>query len=59
MKPFMPNTKILRESMTKTGKQMSKNWIGQALCHIDSPWSDRTMSKDSIRVLLKKSFSVQ
>lgn len=46
-------------SMTKTGKQMSKNWIGQALCHIDSPWSDRTMSKDSIRVLLKKSFSVQ
>jgi len=41
-------------SKTKTGKQSSRNWIGYALQAVSEPWSDRTLSKDAIRVLLKR-----
>jgi len=41
---------------TKIGKQMTKNWLGHAINEIPVPWSDRNLSKDSIRVLLKKSY---
>jgi len=43
-------------SKTKNGKQMTKNWIGQALCSLDFPWTDRLLSKDAIRIALKKSY---
>jgi len=43
-------------SKTKIGKQMTKNWIGSALGEITNPWCDQSLSKDSVRVLLKKSF---
>jgi len=41
---------------TKMGKQVTKNWIGNALSCLDFPWSDRSMSKDQIRIALKKSY---
>jgi len=43
-------------SRTKIGKQITKNWIGHALCCLEFPWSDRTLSKDAIRIALKKSY---
>jgi len=43
-------------SKTKIGKQITKNWIGHALCCLEFPWSDRTLSKDAIRIALKKSY---
>jgi len=44
-------------SNSKVGKQSSRNWIGYVLQHINEPWSDKLMSKDSIRILLKKGFA--
>jgi len=41
---------------TKMGKQVTKNWIGNALGCLDFPWSDRSMSKDQIRIALKKAY---
>jgi len=32
------------------------NWIGSAICALDYPWSDRTLSKGAIRVILKKAY---
>jgi len=43
-------------SRTKIGKQMTRNWIGKAIGEITITWSDRLLSKDLVRVLLKKSF---
>jgi len=43
-------------SETRVGRQMTKNWLGSALSVISSPWSDRNLSKDSVRLLLKKSY---
>jgi len=40
-------------SKTKIGKQSSTNWIGSALKCIDEPWSDKQLSKDALRILLK------
>jgi len=45
-------------SRSKIGRQSTKNWIGRAIGQIISPWSNLTLSKDSIRVLLKKSFRI-
>jgi len=42
---------------TKMGKQVTKNWIGNALSCLVFPWSDRSLSKDAIRIALKKSYS--
>jgi len=43
-------------SRTKIGKQSTKNWIGSAIGEIQTPWTNQNLSKDSIRVLLKKTF---
>jgi len=43
-------------SKSKFGKQLSRNWIGNAICDIKHPWSEKTLSKDSVRLLLKKTF---
>jgi len=43
-------------SATKIEKKISRNWLGTTLYNICSPWSNRQMSKDAIRVLLKKSY---
>jgi len=45
-------------SMTKIGRQCTKNWIGSAIGCLKFPWADRHLSKDAIRVALKKSYSV-
>jgi len=45
-------------SKTKIGKQATRNWIGTALQNIKEPWCDRHLSKDAIRVLLKKAFTI-
>jgi len=45
-------------SKRRIGKQCTKNWIGQALSDMKVPWSDRLLSKDAIRVLLKKTYCV-
>jgi len=44
------------DSKSKMGSQQTCNWIGKCLANIAEPWTDRLMSDDSIRVLLKKSF---
>jgi len=44
-------------SKSKIGKQVSRNWIGSALRFIEEPWTENQLSKDSIRTLLKRSFS--
>jgi len=41
---------------SKTGKQSTKNWIGSAIGEIQDPWTNKILSKDSVRVLLKKTF---
>jgi len=41
---------------TKVGKQMTKNWLGSAINEFSAPWSDRNLSKDSVRVFLKKMY---
>jgi len=43
-------------SKTKIGRKISRNWLGQTLCNINSSWSNRHLSKDAVRVLLKKSY---
>jgi len=43
-------------SRTKIGKQSTRNWIGSAIGGIKSPWNNQTLSKDSIRVLMKKTY---
>jgi len=43
-------------SRTKIGKQSTKNWIGSAIGGILTPWNNQTLSKNSIRVMLKKTF---
>jgi len=44
-------------SLTRVGRQSTRNWLGQALSVISSPWTDRLLTKDTIRVMLKKAFS--
>jgi len=41
---------------SKVEKQMTRNWLGSAINEFSSPWSDRNLSKDSVRVFLKKMF---
>jgi len=43
-------------SRTKVGKQITKNWLGSAINDFSAPWSDRCLSKDSVRIFLKKMF---
>jgi len=43
-------------SKTKIGIKILRNWLGLALCNINLPWSNRQLSKDAARVLLKKSY---
>jgi len=43
-------------SKTRISRQMTKNWVGQALGEIKYPWTDSTLSNDQIRRLLKKTF---
>jgi len=45
-------------STLRIGKQATKNWIGSVLSDLKVPWSDHNLSKDSIRVLLKKCFYI-
>jgi len=44
-------------SQTRIGRQSSRNWLGQALSAISAPWTDRLLTKDTIRIMLKKSFN--
>jgi len=44
-------------SKTRIGRQSTRNWIGQTLCDIKIPWCNQSLSKDSIRLLLKKTYS--
>jgi len=44
------------DSKSKIGSQQTCNWIGKCLENITEPWSDKFLSDDSIRVLLKKAF---
>jgi len=46
-------------SKSKLGKQMTRNWIGHVLGTVDEPWTNRTMNKDQIRLLVKKYFYPQ
>jgi len=39
-------------------KQRTRNWIGSAIEGIKSPWNNQTLSKDSVRVLMKKTYYV-
>jgi len=41
-------------SKTKVARQMTKNWIGQALSLITTPWTNRELNKDQVRTLIKK-----
>jgi len=43
-------------SKSRSGRQITKNWLGQALGQIKYPWTDSTLSNDQIRRLLKKTF---
>jgi len=44
-------------SKSKMGRKITKNWIGQAICSINEQWSNKHLSKDAVRVLLKKSYN--
>jgi len=44
------------DSNTKIGGQQTCNWIGKCLENIVEPWTDKFLSDDSIRVLLKRAF---
>jgi len=46
-------------SRTRIGRQSTRNWIGQTLCDIKIPWCNTLLSKNSIRLLLKKTYSTQ
>jgi len=43
-------------SASKVGRQITKNWCGSVLSEVKTPWSDRQLSKDRLRVLLKSTF---
>jgi len=44
-------------SVSKVGKQITKNWCGSVLSEVKTPWwSDRQLSKDRLRVLIKSTF---
>lgn len=43
-------------SQSRIGWQSTRNWLGQALSTISAPWTDRLLTKDTIRLMLKKSF---
>jgi len=45
-------------SKSRVGKQSTKNWVGMSLLPISTPWCNPSLSKDSIRVLLKQSYKV-
>jgi len=44
-------------SLTRIGRQSTRNWLGQALGAISAPWTDRLLTKDTIRIMLKRAFS--
>jgi len=41
-------------SRSKSSRQRTRNWLGQSLARITTPWTDLSMSKDQIRILLKR-----
>jgi len=43
-------------SQHKTGKQISSNLCGGVLSQVKVPWTNRILSKDQIRTLLKASY---
>jgi len=43
-------------SVSRRGRQATRNWIGQNLGQIKEQWTLNHRSNDSIRVLLKKTF---
>jgi len=43
-------------SKSRKSRQSSKNWLGDALCKITTPWSGLTLSRDQIRTMLKRHF---
>jgi len=43
-------------SRTKLGKQMTKNWLGSAINDLPHPWVDKNLTKNSVRVFLKKAY---
>jgi len=44
-------------SVTKVGRQVTKNWCGSVLSEIKVPWTDRQLSKVTNLPLMKKSYS--
>jgi len=46
-------------SRTRIGKQATRNWIGNAINPISNPRCNRVITKDTIRVLLKKTYHVE
>jgi len=46
----------LSNTYTRGRKLATKNWLGQALNDIPIPWTDRLLTKDTIRIMMKKSF---
>jgi len=44
-------------SQTRVGRQSSRNWLGLALSSISAPWTDRLLTKDTIRIMLKRAFN--
>jgi len=43
-------------SVTKVGRQITKNWCRSVLSEVKIPWTNRQLSKDRLRVLLKSAF---
>jgi len=43
-------------SRSRVGRQSTRNWLGQALNEITAPWTDRLLTKDTVRIMLKKAF---
>jgi len=43
-------------SVTKIGRQITKNWCGNVLAEVKTPWTDRQLSKDRLQVILKSTF---
>lgn len=41
-------------SKARVARQRTSNWLGSAICKITTPWTNHILSKDQIRLLLKK-----
>jgi len=46
-------------SKTSIGRSSTRKWIGTALGQIKTEWTNMPLSKDQIRVIMKKTFEPQ